>query len=169
MTIAGTGVDGTVSTPTAPALPTTVVTTPAPVLPIILNNTNPQISLGHIFDGEINKRGNAVGFHDRPGGVDPADARMTQLLNPPDANGVYEGKVEVRDPSTGKWVAKSKPSTFFPDNLSQQQITDAVLQAFKNSGVTTDGQFRGASGLGFDIAGWYRGGNIVTAYPIRQP
>ena len=132
-------------------------------------DTNLPIKLGYITEGEINARGKAVGFHDRPGGIDPADARMTQQVKAPDANGIYTGKVEIRDPSASSWVAKRANSSFFPDNLSQQQIVEGTLHAFKESGLTGDGQFTGDSDLGFKIQGWYRGGKIETAYPLREP
>lgn len=131
--------------------------------------TNPPIELGHIAEGEINARGEAVGFHDRPGGVDPAEARMMRQVEAPDANGVCTGKVEIKRPSTGDWVAKRANSSFFPDNLSHQQIVDGTLHAFRESGLAGDGQFTGASGLGSKIQGWYRGGKMETAYPLREP
>ncbi|MGK6310282.1 EndoU domain-containing protein [Variovorax sp. DT-64] len=39
---------------------------------------------------------------------------------PPDANGIYEGTVQVQNPA-GQWVDKSKPSTFFPQSWSEGQ------------------------------------------------
>ncbi len=129
---------------------------------------SPSIRFGHVHDGDINASGFAGGFHTRPGGNDPPSARMTQLDKPPDKAGVYIGKVEVKDPNTGKFVLKKGFSSFFPDNLSRDQITKAILDAFHHSGQTRDGKFSGDSGLGFDIQGWYTDGKIETAYPVRE-
>src|SRR5262249_53387786 len=74
--------------------------------------TDPPINFVHIGFGEINRRDEAVGFHHRPNGVDPAAA---QVVQPPDANGVYRARVARRDPATGEWVRKKAPSTFYPD------------------------------------------------------
>ena len=37
--------------------------------------TSPPINETHLFEGEINRRGQPVGFHSRPGGKDPENAR----------------------------------------------------------------------------------------------
>ena len=63
------------------------------------------------------------------------------------------GKVEVKDPITGKFVPKKRFSSFFPDNLSRDQIIKAIRDAFRHSGQTWDGASRGDSGLGFKIEG----------------
>ncbi len=129
--------------------------------------TNPPIKFGHVTDGEINKKGRAVGFHYRPNGEEPAGARMVQQIDPPNAAGVYTGQVQVLNPATGQWVDKAPLTTFFPDKLSEQQVQDAILHAYQNGTVTPSGSIRGDSGLGFPIELWYRDGKIMSAYPQR--
>jgi hypothetical protein len=131
--------------------------------------TDPPINLRHIDFGEINRYGEAVGYHHRPGGVDPEGARVVTIVQPPDANGVYRALVAIRDRMSGAWVAKKTPSTFFPDALSDAEIVEAILAAFHDGRIRHDGHFLGASGRGFMIEGWYQNGRITAAYPLRGP
>jgi Bacterial EndoU nuclease len=131
--------------------------------------TDPPINFGHIETGEINRRGEAVGYHHRPNGVDPPSAKVLKIIQPPDANGVYRARVALRDPASGEWIDKRASSTFFPDALSDDQVIQAVLAAFRHGHVRRDGEFSGDSGHGFAIEGWYQGGRINAAYPLRGP
>ena len=94
---------------------------------------------------------------------------MLHIVQPPDANGIYRALVAVRDPLTGAWLEKRAASTFFPDAMSDAAIVDAVIAAFRNSRRYLDGRFIGSSGHGFAVEGWYRGGRILAAYPLRGP
>lgn len=131
--------------------------------------TEPPIDIAHIATGEINRAGQAVGYHDRPGGIDPPGARVRHLVQPPDAQGIYRALVAIRDPATGAWVDKLAPSTFFPDALTRPAVIAAILAAFRRSRPEPDGRFVGPSGSGFAIEGWYHQGRIVAAYPLRGP
>ena len=131
--------------------------------------SDPPINLAHIDYGEINRYGEAVGYHHRLNGVDPPGARVQRIVQPPDATGVYRARVALRDPATGAWIDKKAPSTFFPDAMSDDQIVEAVLAAFQAGSRRGDGQFIGASGRGFAIEGWFRNGRIDAAYPLRGP
>jgi Bacterial EndoU nuclease len=131
--------------------------------------TDPPINLLHIDDGEINPRGEAVGYHHRANGLDPPDARVQRIVQPPDASGVYRARVALRDPSTGAWIDKKAPSTFFPDAMSDREVIGAILAAFRAGQRRGDGRFIGDSGRGFTVEGWYQSGRISAAYPLRGP
>jgi hypothetical protein len=131
--------------------------------------TEPPVDLAHIDRGAINHRGEPVGYHHRADGIDPPGARVLRIVQPPDARGIYRALVALRDPFTGAWLDKRAASTFFPDAMSDAQIVDAVVAAFRNGRRHRDGRFIGGSGHGFAIEGWYRGGRIVAAYPLRGP
>ncbi len=130
--------------------------------------TDPPIDWGHISHGRINARGEAVGYHYRPGGVDPPDARVVHIFAPPDRNGVYEAAVELRDPASGHWVEKLEPSSFFPDAMRDPEVIRAILTAFRAGHLRADGRFIGPSGSGFRVEGWYERGHIEAAYPLRR-
>ena len=91
---------------------------------------------------------------------------MVQITHPPDAHGVYRGRVEIFDPATGTWVAKGPLSSFFPDHLTDAQVIGAVEHAYQNGVKYSNNRFRGPSGLGFDIGGYYDETGPTTAYPI---
>ena len=127
------------------------------------STTNPNINLWHVFEGEINRSGKPVGFHSRPGGKDPAGARLVSVRDKPNRSGVYTATIEIRDGN--QW--KSKFSSFFPDSLSRNQVTDAIINAFKNSRDPKAQPFEGPSGLGFTIQGYTSSrGGINTAFPV---
>jgi hypothetical protein len=141
----------------------------APSLAGKWTSTDPPINLAHIDYGEINRHGEAVGYHHRPDGVDPPGARVQQIVQPPDAAGIYRARVALRDPATGGWIDKKAPSTFFPDAMSSNELVGAILAAFRDGSKRGDGRFIGASERGFTIEGWYQNGHINTAYPLRGP
>jgi hypothetical protein len=126
------------------------------------SDTTPPIRLDHLFHGVINRRGHATGFHSRPGGIDPPDAKLLRVTAPPDANGVYAGRVEIQG------EPKRANSTFFPDALSPPEVLDAIVTAFRGGEHDQDGHFIGNSGRGFMVEGWYRRGRIESAYPLRE-
>lgn len=129
------------------------------------SKTSPAVNLHHVFEGEINRKGKPVGYHSRPGGQDPDSARLVKIRDKPNGVGVYTAIIAVRD--QGDW--KEKFSSFFPDTLSQQQVVDAVLNAYRNSSDKKKQPWQGPSGLGFDIQGYtLSGGDINTAFPIYR-
>jgi hypothetical protein len=128
------------------------------------SDTDPAVNLAHIFHGEINRRGKPVGFHSRPGGRDPARARVRRVLDRPNGLGVYTAEVEIRN-SSGRWLKKR--STFYPDRLGREQVVAAILRAWEEREETEGNKFRGPSGEGFTIEGYTNeDGAINTAYPI---
>lgn len=131
--------------------------------------SDPPVNLTHVFCGEVKADGRAVGFHARPGGVDPETARVVEIEDGPNAEGVYTARIQVRPPG-GSWArADDKFSSLFPDSLSVEEVVQAILTAYRDSG-TRQGKWRGDSGLGFTIEGWLLPGEekINTAYPIYR-
>jgi hypothetical protein len=131
---------------------------------------DPAVNEAHVFKGEINKKGSAVGFHHRPSGNDPATARLTSIIDSPNASGVYTGKIEVLDHQTGKWVAKNGYSTFFPDAWSPTMVLNEIRGAYAN-GHAMPGKplnyWEGVSPSGLRIGGYAsQSGSINTAFPI---
>jgi hypothetical protein len=146
--------------------------------PIEWSATSPRVNLTHIFQGGVNRRDKPVGFHSRPGGRDPAEARVVRVLRPPNRFGVYEALVEIAPPAGSadeRWLVKR--STFYPDRLDRAAVLAAILNAFQHreagggaggdGGAGADYRFRGPSGLGFTVEGYLLDdGSVNTAYPI---
>lgn len=120
----------------------------------------------HLFEGEINKAGKAVGVHSNAaiaGGTAKLTSPKKMLADPP---GIYEAKVAVKK-ANGSWVDKNAKSTFFPDSWSQQKIKEEVSGAFKNSTIAPNGKWKGVSPSGVKIEGYTDShGNIATAFPV---
>lgn len=127
--------------------------------------TNPPVNETHIFEGQINKRGKPVGFHSRPGGRNPRNARVVRIEDGPNRAGVYTAEVEIRA-GGGHWLEKG--STFYPDAMSRQEVLQAILRAFRERTTGGAEKFRGPSGRGFTIEGYFQNGRINTAHPIFQ-
>ena len=84
------------------------------------------------------------------------------MIDRPNRLGVYTAEVEIR--SGNRWL--SKRSTFYPDRMDRDAVIQAILNAFKNRASGSSEKFRGPSGRGFTIEGYYQNGRINTAYPI---
>ena len=127
---------------------------------------NAKLDMPHILDGHLNTKGKAVGFHARPDGIDPPNARMTEQVGLTNPQGVYVGRVEIAG------IPKKQISTFFPDTMSAKEIEAAVRNAYadaiRNNRVDQFGRFTGDSGLNFDITGVAMNNEIPTAYPIMK-
>lgn len=139
------------------------------------SDTDPAINLEHVFEGEINRRGKPVGFHSRPGGTDPAGARVVRTVSGPNELGVYIAEVEIRNGGSaggatapgGNWLKKT--STFYPDSLSRDEVVAAILHAWEERRDLGGDKFQGPSGEGFTIEGYtLEDGGINTAYPLYK-
>ncbi len=133
--------------------------------------TRPPVNLTHIFCGEINSRGRPTGFHARPGGREPPNARVVEIEDGPNALGVYTARVAVRRPASGWQAADEKFSSFFPDTMTPAEVLAVILAAYRDSADTRD-KWRGESGRGFEVEGWLlpdahpQAGRINTAWPV---
>ena len=129
------------------------------------SRTQPQINIAHIFHGEINRRGKPTGFHSRPGGKNPRDARVIKIMSPPNRAGVYTARVKIWDGRQQRW--KKKFSTFFPNDMNRQEVIEAILHAYHHRQKKSNRPWRGPSGHGFIIQGYLTNrGGINTAFPI---
>jgi len=127
------------------------------------SDTSPNINLHHVFDGEINRRGKPTGFHSRPNGEDPAGARVVSVKDKPNRYGVYTANIEVLDGN--QW--KGKFSSFFPDDLSRDEVINVILNAYNNSNNKNAQPWEGPSGAGYRVQGYTSNqGGINTAFPI---
>lgn len=127
------------------------------------SNTSPAVNQWHVFEGEINRKGKPVGFHSRPGGRDPANARVVKVKSKANRAGIYTATIEVRDGN--RWLQKF--SSFFPDTMNKKEVLAAVVHAYKNSKNPKAQPWRGPSGHQFQIEGYTLSkGDINTAFPI---
>lgn len=83
-------------------------------------------TLEHIFDGTINGKGKATGYH-YDGVTDSKGKIIEGTESAPDEHGVYTAKVEVDG------VKKNGFSSFYPADWSPQQVVDAINEAYDDA------------------------------------
>ncbi|WP_085579130.1 EndoU domain-containing protein [Thalassospira mesophila] len=90
------------------------------------------INLEHVFCGEVNAKNRFVGFHSRPGGLNPATiSTVTVTAGSENGNGIYDATVfwNTARPGAAKPSNPSKFSTLFPDDCDQDQIEQSITYA----------------------------------------
>lgn len=114
-----------------------------------LNNTQnfKPGALEHIFAGEINNSGKAVGLHydgfpTTKGNIIPGTETS------PNSFGVFEAKVEVNGVAK---VSNGGISSFFPKNWSAQKAVDTINEAFVNKVLMKGNTYIGTSSGGMQI------------------
>ena len=122
-------------------------------------------TLEHIFDGTINSKGKATGYHytmvtDSKGKV--IDGTRSDV----DENGVFTGEVEVSG------VKKNGFSSFYPESWTPQQVVDAINTAY-NDAISNPSNPKGSLWIGYcdDLEiDMYLDSNkrITTAFPVYE-
>ena len=122
-------------------------------------------TLEHIFDGTINGKGKATGYHytkvsDSKGKIIDGTRSDT------DENGVFTGKVEVSG------IKKNGFSSFYPESWTPQQVVDAINTAYKDATANPSNP-KGSLWIGYcgDLEiDMYLNSNkkITTAFPVYE-
>lgn len=123
-------------------------------------------ALEHILEGEVNKRGKAVGYHYE--GLENTPGEVIEgTRSTPNEDGVYTAKVEVDG------IAKTSnggKSSFFPESWSAQDVVDNINEAYDNKIFIegTDNTYRGECDEGVEIEMYIdnNSGKIISAFPI---
>ncbi|WP_053403410.1 EndoU domain-containing protein [Priestia koreensis] len=118
----------------------------------------------HVFHGQINKRGEAVGYHHESmmGG-----GEILYMTAPPNSRGIYQAKIAVNGEE------KSAQSTFFPKDWNRVQVLNAINEAYESRRMirTRRGKvfYQGTTSEGLKIRMYLDlDGKISTAFPIRE-
>ena len=126
-------------------------TSESPTSPPVYSNTKPPVALTHIFCGEINKKGKAVGFHSRY--LSNMNSKQGETSDPPCAKATgkitcdsYSTKlcpkcpfsaegIEVWNKNTATYIKKTTNkgnlNNFFPDSWKPQFIVGLAINIFK--------------------------------------
>ncbi len=121
-----------------------------------------ESAINHIFEGEVNKRGKAVGYH-YENIRNSAGQVIKGSREKPNKSGVYTGKVKVNDvPKT----ANGGKSNFFPKSMSPQQVIDAINEAYANRVFVRGNTYEGTSSSGMKIMMFLdKNDKIISAFP----
>ncbi len=105
---------------------------------------SPPVRGQHIFCGEINRSGKAVGFHSRPGGKNPDSVGNTRDVQPDRRRpGLYT--LRRFDITQHGQTRQKTISTMYPDKCSEADVIAAIQHAY-NTGTRESGSFTGQSG-----------------------
>lgn len=119
-------------------------------------------AIKHILEGEVNKRGKAVGFH-----MENMPTKKGEIIESTrssiDSNGIYSANVKING------TPKLAKSTFFPNNMTPQQIITAINEAYDSKEPYYNAMLKGKTSFGFEI-GMYldKNNKISTAFPIQK-
>jgi hypothetical protein len=130
------------------------------------NATTSPVDMAHTIGADYNPNtGNVTGGHSTLNG----DVRVTGIVNPPDANGVYQATVQMQTPS-GTWIAKTSNggvNTMFPSSWDAAKIQAEINSAWNAVDKTVNGnKWSGTSSSGVKIEGYIQ--PRTTAYPIHS-
>ena len=124
-----------------------------------------KITLEHIFDGTINSKGKATGYHysmvtDSKGEIIPGTE------SDKDGHGVFTAKVKVNG------VKKNGFSSFYPEDWTPQQVVDAINEAYDDA-MSDKSNPHGSLWIGYsgDLEiDMYLDNNkrITTAFPVYE-
>lgn len=132
-----------------------------------LNNTKnfAKKTLEHIFDGTINSKGNATGYHYSKV-TDSKGKIISGTESGKDDHGVFTAKVKVSG------VKKNGFSSFYPEDWTPQQVVDAINEAY-NDALSDKSNPHGSLWIGYsgdlEIDMYLNNKKkITTAYPIYE-
>ncbi len=120
-------------------------------------------ALKHILEGELNQKGQAVGFH-----YNQLPTKKGEIVQgtetEPNEFGVYEAKVIISDVEKKSNQGKS---TFFPDNWDSQEVVDSINEAYDNKVFISGNTYEGLTDEG-PVIRMYLDDNekIISAFPI---
>lgn len=120
-------------------------------------------SLEHILEGELNQKGQAVGYH-----YDRLPSKKGEIISgtetSPNEVGIYEAEVTVSDVEKQSNGGKS---TFFPDQWDTQEVVNAINEAYDNKTFINGNTFEGLTSDGVAIR-MYLDDNeqIISAFPV---
>ncbi|MCY9002872.1 T7SS effector LXG polymorphic toxin [Peribacillus frigoritolerans] len=117
-------------------------------------------TMRHVYHGEINRRGKAVGYHHESmmgGKIVPGSETR------PDRNGVYRATIEING------VRKNVDSSFFPKEWDRVQVLKSIEEAFNNKRQIGRNKYSTLTSSGITIEMYLKpDGSIATAYPIYE-
>lgn len=131
--------------------------------------TNTEIfqrgALEHILEGELNRKGAAVGFH-----YDRLPTKKGEIIDgsktAEDDQGVYEAKVIVDGVEK---TSNRGRSSFFPDAWDTQDVVDAIKEAYDSREFIQGNTYEGISANGIVIQMYVNGNDqIISAFPVYE-
>src|SRR5699024_1082694 len=121
-------------------------------------------ALKHILEGEINRKGDAVGFHYE--GLPSVKGIVIEgTRTNPDKYGIYEAEVEVEGI---KKRGNRGMSTFFPLHWNAQEVVDSINEAYDSKQFLNGNTYEGVTDEGVVIHMYLdKNDKIISAFPVH--
>ncbi|MDO4466201.1 MAG: EndoU domain-containing protein [Bacillota bacterium] len=124
-----------------------------------------ESAIEHIFLGQINRKGDATGYH--YDGIENSPGSIVEgTKTSPDENEVYTGQVVV----DGVQKTGNKGySSFYPESLSPQEVVYAINEAYEEKVHVRSNVYRGETSYGFIVEMYLtEDDKIISAFPIYE-
>lgn len=120
-------------------------------------------ALEHILEGELNHKGQAVGFH-----YDELPTKKGEIIEGTETDlnelGVYEAQVII---SGVEKTSNRGYSTFFPDHWDTQDVVDAINEAYEHREFISGNTYEGITSDGMIIRMYLnKSDEVISAFPI---
>ena len=124
-----------------------------------------ESALPHILEGELNRKGQAVGFH-----YAELPTRKGEIIEDSeteeDEHGIYEAKVSV---SEVEKTSNNGRSTFFPDSWDSQDVVDAINEAYETKDFISGNTYEGMTEEGIIVRMYLNESDkIISAFPVYE-
>ena len=122
-------------------------------------------ALEHILEGELNRKGSAVGYH-----YDHLPTKKGEIIQKTkteeDSQGVYEAKVIVDGVEK---TSNRGRSSFFPDDWDSQDVVNAIREAYEHREYLEGNTYEGLTKDGIIVQMYLNGNNeIISAFPVYE-
>lgn len=122
-------------------------------------------ALEHILEGELNKKGSAVGYH-----YDRLPTKKGEIIEGTESSegtqGVYEAKVKVDGIEK---TSNRGMSSFFPNAWDTQDVVDAIHEAYENREFIQGNTYEGLTEEGIIIQMYLNNNEqIISAFPVYE-
>ena len=117
--------------------------------------------MDHIIHGEL-RRGKYVGIHLFQDELH----RVEEITRPPNKQGVWEARINIRHHKTKAWGKKEKASTFFPITWHHNVLMTKLEEAFLSRKKMYSYKFVGKTTCGVQISFVFRDNKVVSCFPL---
>jgi hypothetical protein len=94
--------------------------------------------------------------------------RILEIINPKNDLGVWEAKIEVLN-RNNKWIPKEKPTTFFPESWTLQQLIVECEKAYNEKVKLSECVYMGYTKSGIPVKFIFDSNfDLKTIYPIYE-
>lgn len=92
--------------------------------------------------------------------------RIVEVIAENKTLGIKKCIIEAFNERTEKWIKKSEPSTFFPENWGLQKLVNECYIAFTNKIQMDENSYRGKTSDNIEIEFIIKNNELKTLYPI---